>query len=114
MKKNKRKMTKKQLKLNKLLIANMINKIDSISNYCKDEMLIIRLAKFQQQLFKLNAAEEVYVTDIDYKINDVIDDILKIVMKEKDSASLERLLNNSASQLIDLMETRITIDHLND
>lgn len=114
MRKNKRKMTKKQLKLNKLLIANMINKIDSISNYCKDEMLIIRLAKFQQQLFKLNAAEEVYVTDIDYKINDVIDDILKIVMKEKDSASLERLLNNSASQLIDLMETRITIDHLND
>ena len=114
MRKNKRKMTKKQLKLNKLLIANMINKIDSISNYCKDEMLIIRLAKFQQQLFKLNAAEEVYVTDIDYKINDVIDDILKIVMKEKDSASLERLLNNSVSQLIDLMETRITIDHLND
>jgi hypothetical protein len=114
-KKKKIKMTKKQLQLNKDLINNMINKIDNISNYCKDPILIIKLAKFQQQLFKIRkkGAEEVIVTEIDYKINDVIDDILKIVATQKDSDELEAMLGKSLSNLIDLMETRITLDYLN-
>ena len=33
----------------KELIYNMINKIDIISNYCMDPMIVIKLAKFQQQ-----------------------------------------------------------------
>ena len=36
----------------KELIYNMINKIDAISYYCMDAMIIIKLAKFQQQLYK--------------------------------------------------------------
>lgn len=109
--KKKFKMNKKQLKLNKDLVNNMINKIDSISNYCKDPMLVIKLAKFQQQLFRMNSAKEVFITEIDYKINDVIDDVLKIVSTQKDSDELEKMLGNSLSNLIDLMDTRIALDY---
>ena len=105
-------MNKKKLKQNRDLIANMINKIDAISNFCDDEFIIIKLAKFQQQLYKLTAANEYYVADIDYKINDVIDDILKIVMKYKNSDEQDRILHTSLSNLIDLMETRITLEYL--
>ena len=112
MKKNK-KSKKNNVQVNKDLINNMINKIDMISNYCKDPMLIIKLAKFQQQLFKLKGAEEIYVSDIDYKINDVIDDILRIVIKQKDTDDLENMLGSSLSNLIDLMDTRIALDYVN-
>lgn len=112
MKKNK-KSKKNNVQVNKDLINNMINKIDMISNYCKDPMLIIKLAKFQQQLFKVNGAEEIYVSDIDYKINDVIDDILRIVIKQKDTDDLENMLGSSLSNLIDLMDTRIALDYVN-
>lgn len=105
-------MNKKKLKQNEELILNMINKIDAISNYCDNEFVIIKLAKFQQQLYKLNAANEYYVSDIDYKINDVIDDILKIVMKYKNSDDQDRILHTSLSNLIELMETRITLEYL--
>lgn len=105
-------MNKKKLQQNRDLIANMINKIDAISNYCDDEFVIIKLAKFQQQLYKLTAQNVYYVSEIDYKINDVIDDVLKIVMKYKNSDEQDRILHNTLTQLIDLMETRITLEYL--
>ena len=58
-------MNKKKLQQNRDLIANMINKIDAISNYCDDELVIIKLAKFQQQLYKLTAQNVYYVSEID-------------------------------------------------
>ena len=105
-------MKKKQLEKNRVLILNMINKIDAISNYCQDAFIIIKLAKFQQQLYKLTAAQEFYVAEIDYKINNVIDDILKLVMKHKNSDSMESLLHTSLTNLIELMDTRITLEYL--
>jgi len=106
-------MGKGKIEQNKNLILNMINKIDAISNFCKDEFIIIKLAKFQQQLYKLEGSREYYVSEIDYKINDVIDDILKLVMKHKDSDALEELLQKSLTNLIELMDTRVTVEYLN-
>ena len=106
-------MRKGKIEQNKNLILNMINKIDAISNFAKDEFIIIKLAKFQQQLYKLEGAREYYVSEIDYKINDVIDDILKLVMKHKDSDALEELLQKSLTNLIELMDTRVTVEYLN-
>ena len=54
----------------KELIYNMINKIDAISYYCMDPMIIIKLAKFQQQLYKVTAFKKykknyiMYVGDV--------------------------------------------------
>ena len=105
-------MRKKQLAKNRDLILNMINKIDAISNFCQDEFIVIKLAKFQQQLYKLSAAKEYYVQEIDYKINNVIDDILKLVMKHKNSDSIEKIMHSSLTNLIELMDTRVTIEYL--
>ena len=105
-------MRKKQLAKNRDLILNMINKIDAISNFCQDEFIVIKLAKFQQQLYKLSAAQEYYVQEIDYKINDIIDDILKLVMKNKNSDSMEKIMHSSLTNLIELMDTRITIEYI--
>jgi len=106
------KIKKKQLEKNRDLILNMINKIDAISNFCKDEFIIIKLAKFQQQLYKLSAAKECYVSEIDHKINNVVDDILKLVMKNKNTDSMEKILHTSLTNLIELMDTRVTIEYL--
>lgn len=105
-------MNKRKLEKNKKLILDMINKVDAISNFCMDEFIIIKLAKFQQQLYKLNASQEYYVSEIDYKINDVIDDILKFVMKHKNSDVMENKLQASLTNLIELMETRVTLEYL--
>ena len=106
-------MSKKQLEKNRDLILNMINKIDAISNFCKDQFIVIKLAKFQQQLYKLSAAEECYVSEIDHKINDIVEDILKLVMKhDSGNEEIESLLNTSLTNLIDLMDTRVTIEYL--
>ena len=106
-------MRKNKIEQNRNLILNMINKIDAISNFCKEPFVIIKLAKFQQQLYKLEAAKECYVSEIDYKINDVIDDILNLVMKHKDCDALEEVMHSSLTNLIELMDTRITIEYLN-
>lgn len=105
-------MRKKQLIKNRDLILNMINKIDAISNFCMDELIVIKLAKVQQQLYKLSAAKECYVQEIDYKINNIIDDILKLVMKHKNSDSMEKVLHSSLTNLIELMDTRVTIEYV--
>ncbi len=108
----KKRLNKKKLEQNRILLLNMINKVDAISNYCEDEMVIIKLAKFQQQLYKLTANKEYYISEIDYKINDVIDDILKYVMKYKNNYTMDKTLNASLTNLIELLETRITINDL--
>ena len=106
-------MSKKKID-SKELIYNMINKIDIISNYCMNPMIIIKLAKFQQQLYKITALNKYNVQAIDLKINDVIDDIVKLVMKNKNSDSMEKLLATSLTNLINLMETRIALEHVDD
>ena len=106
-------MSKKKID-SKELIYNMINKIDIISNYCMNPMIIIKLAKFQQQLYKITALNKYNVRAIDLKINDVIDDIVKLVMKNKNSDSMEKLLATSLTNLINLMETRIALEHVDD
>lgn len=96
------------------LIYNMINKIDIISNYCMDPMIVIKLAKFQQQLYKINMFKQYNALAIDLQINQVIDDIVKLVMKNKNSDSMESLLQSSLTNLINLMDTRIALEHVND
>ena len=44
----------------------------------------------------------------------VIDDIVKLVMKNKNSDSMEKLLATSLTNLINLMETRIALEHVDD
>jgi hypothetical protein len=98
----------------KELIYNMINKIDIISNYCMDPMIVIKLAKFQQQLYKINLFKQYNALAIDLQINQVIDDIVKLVMKNKNSDSMEALLHSSLTNLISLMDTRIALEHIDD
>jgi hypothetical protein len=98
----------------KELIYNMINKIDIISYHCKDAMIIIKLAKFQQQLYKITALNKYDAQAIDLKIDQVIDDIIKLVMKNKNSDSMENLLSSSLTNLINLMDTRIALEHVDD
>ena len=98
----------------KELIYNMINKIDAISYYCMDAMIIIKLAKFQQQLYKITALNKYDAQAIDLKIDQVIDDILKLVMKNKNTDSMESLLSTSLTNLISLMDTRIALEHVDD
>lgn len=106
------KISKKKIEKNRKMLLDMINKIDAISNYCKDEFIVIKLAKFQQQLYKLSAAKECYISEIDHKIENIIDDILKIVVNDKNSDSTEKILHPSLSNLIELMDTRVTLEYL--
>ena len=98
----------------KELIYNMINKIDAISYYCMDPMIIIKLAKFQQHLYKVTAFKKYNAEAIDLKINEVLDDIIKLVMKNKNSDSMEETLSSSLTNLISLMDTRIALEHIDD
>ena len=98
----------------KELIYNMINKIDTISYYCMDAMIIIKLAKFQQQLYKVTAFKKYNAQAIDLKIDQVLDDIIKLVMKNKNTDSMEETLSISLTNLIDLMDTRIALEHVDD
>ena len=79
-----------------------------------DPMIVIKLAKFQQQLYKINLFKQYNALAIDLKINQVIDDIVKLVMKNKNSDSMETLLHSSLTNLINLMDTRIALEHVND
>ena len=105
---------KKNIVDSKELVYNMINKIDIISNYCMDPMIVIKLAKFQQQLYKINLFKQYNALAIDLKINQVIDDIVKLVMKNKNSDSMEKLMSSSLTNLIELMDTRIALEHIDD